>query len=164
MHTVCHLGGGNLCLGHFNPCSQCCTLSPVQLCLTVCACVCVGCSVPWWIHWSKQGSYFQLPVWLWAQCWAVSPGLRCVPCGLTYDSQPPETEDTHLWQQVKVGKYKIRNKMRVHMVCSKVKIPFRELQESSNNIALYFCVESTGNWSSYLRSEINHSHKGRNKL
>lgn len=35
--------------------------------------------------------------------------------------------------------------MRVHMVCSKVKIPFRELQEYSNNIALYFCVESTGN-------------------
>lgn len=64
------------------------------------SCVCL-CPVPWWIHWSRWGSCSQLPVWLWARCWAVSPGQRCVPCGLTFDSQPQETEDTHLWREGK---------------------------------------------------------------
>lgn len=67
-------------------------------CWAVFRCVnaCGLCPVPWWIHWSRWESCFQLPVWLWAQCWAVSPGQQCVPCGLTYDSPPRETEDTHL--------------------------------------------------------------------
>lgn len=59
------------------------------------------CPVPLWIHWSRRGSCFQLPVWLWARCWAVSQGRRCVPCGLTYDSLPRETEDIHLWREGK---------------------------------------------------------------
>lgn len=79
-------------------CPMCCS---VERCSGVWmrACGLSQCPVPWWIHWSRWGSCFQLPVWLWARCWAVSPGQRCVPCGLTYDSPPRETEDTHLCRE-----------------------------------------------------------------
>lgn len=95
--------------------------------------------VPWWTRWSRSGSCFQRPAWLWARCWAASPGRRCAPCGLTSDSRPRETEGTRLEKGKKVGgRYKKKaGCWRFTRVCSSSRLQQqeRDFTSPSNNPA-----------------------------